>query len=621
MDLHLFNEGTHARLYERLGAQVHPDGRGVHFGVWAPNAESVSVLGDFNRWDREAHPMGAVDESGLWTADIREAQPGHRYKYHVCSRGGAHRADKADPFAFRTELPPGTASVVHRDAYAWGDQAWMAHRAKANALDAPTAIYEMHIGSWRRDADTNGHLTYRAIAPQLIDYLDGLGFTHVELMPVMEHPYEPSWGYQTTGYFAPSARFGSPEDLKYLIDQLHQHGYGVILDWVPSHFPTDGHGLAYFDGTHLFEHADPRQGFHPDWTSAIFNYGRNEVRSFLLSSAFFWLDRFHADGLRVDAVASMLYLDYSRKEGEWIPNQYGGRENLEAMAFLRRLNTEIYGHFPGVQTIAEDSTSWPMVSRPVELGGLGFGLKWDMGWMHDTLEYFALDPIYRKYHYDKLTFRGVYAHSENFVMPLSHDEVVHEKGSLYAKMPGDDWQKRANLRLLFSYMYALPGKKHLFMGAEFAQEREWAHAVELDWHLRRQPAKIGIQRCLSDLNRLYRETPALHERDCSPEGFAWVDCHDAPNSILSFLRFGQRGGAPVLVVLNFTPVVRPGYRIGAPMGGMWREVHNSDAVEYGGSGVGNGGRVEAAPAGCHGQPRALDITLPPLGALFLQPAG
>ena len=593
LDLHLFNEGTHARMYERLGAQVRPEG--VHFGVWAPNAESVSVMGDFNHWDPEAHPMDPVGGSGLWTASVPEVRPGHRYKYHLRSRHGSFRADKADPFAFRSEVPPGTASIVHHDAYEWGDDAWMEKRAKANALDAPTAIYEMHVGSWRRDASTNGHLNYRKIAPQLIDYLDGLGFTHVELMPVMEHPYEPSWGYQTTGYFGPSARYGTPEDLKYLIDQLHQHGYGVILDWVPSHFPTDGHGLAFFDGTHLFEHADPRQGFHPDWTSAIFNYGRNEVRSFLLSSAFFWLDRFHVDGLRVDAVASMLYLDYSRKDGEWIPNAYGGRENLEAMAFLRQLNKEIYGQFPGVQTIAEESTAWPMVSRPVELGGLGFGLKWDMGWMHDTLEYFSLDPIYRKYHHDKLTFRGVYAHSENFVMPLSHDEVVHEKGSLYAKMPGDDWQKRANLRLLLSYMYALPGKKLLFMGAEFAQEREWTHEAGLDWHLRKQPEKAGIERCLSDLNRLYRQLPALHERDCAPGGFRWVDCNDAPHSILSFLRFGQRGGAPVLVVLNFTPVVRHRYRVGAPMGGVWREVHNSDAVEYGGSGVGNGGSGRGGP--------------------------
>ena len=622
MDLHLFNEGTHTRLYEKLGA--HPmriDGKqGVHFAVWAPDAEQVFVFGDFNGWNKTGNPLRARGSSGIWELFVPNTGVGTVYKYHVRSRARpGYAVDKADPFAFFSEEPPKTASVVWKDEYRWNDKAWMENRAGANALDAPISIYEVHLGSWRRDpADPSRFLGYREIAPALLEHVQKVGFTHVELLPIMEHPFYASWGYQTTGYFAPTSRYGSPEDFKYLIDLLHQHGIGVILDWVPSHFPTDEHGPHYFDGSHLFEHQDPRQGHHPDWKSSVFNYGRNEVRSFLLSSACYWLDHFHVDGLRVDAVASMLYLDYSRQEGEWIPNRYGGRENLEAMDFLRQLNREIYGRFPGVQTYAEESTAWPMVSRPTEIGGLGFGLKWDMGWMHDTLKYMSKDPIHRTYHHDWLTFRGLYAHNENFILPLSHDEVVHGKGALLDKMPGDVWQKFANLRLLYSYMFAQPGKKLVFMGGEIGQWREWRHDESLDWHLLDMPLHGGLMRMLGDLNRLYRSRPAMHAKDCEAAGFQWIDCNDRTNSIIALMRVGRTPEEKLVGVFNFTPVPREGYRVGVPEPGFWREVVNSDADIYGGSGMGNMGGVESTPIPMHGHYHSVLLTLPPLGAVFLE---
>ena len=623
-DLYLFNEGSHFRLYDKLGA--HPmtveHTAGTYFAVWAPNAEQVTVIGDFNDWDKASHPLRQKGHSGIWEGFIAGVGQGTGYKYHIASRHSGYRVDKADPFGFLHETPPQTASVVWPLEYDWGDQTWMAHRARHNALDAPMAIYEMHLGSWRRVSEEGDRsLTYRELAVQLPEYLQRLGFTHVEFLPVMEHPFYGSWGYQTTGYFAPTSRYGTPQDFMYLVDMLHQHGIGVILDWVPSHFPSDEHGLGYFDGTHLYEHADPRQGFHPDWASSIFNYGRNVIQSFLLSSALFWLDKYHIDGLRVDAVASMLYLDYSRKEGEWIPNQYGGRENLNAIGFLRRFNEEVYEQFPDVQTMAEESTAWPMVSRPLYVGGLGFGMKWDMGWMHDTLEYMSKEPIYRKYHHNQVTFRMMYAFSENFVLPLSHDEIVYGKGSLLRKMPGDDWQKFANLRLLLAYMYGQPAKKLLFMGGEFGQWNEWNHETGLDWHLLGSPTHFGIQRWVEDLNRLYRNAPALHQRDCDGRGFAWVDCNDTERSVLSFLRFGNADAAMLLVVCNFTPVAYQNYQVGVPHGGFWRETLNSDAHEYGGSGQGNMGGVEAAPIAHHGRPFSLTLTLPPLGAVFFTPEG
>ncbi len=620
-DVYLFNEGSWLRAYEKMGS--HPcvlDGEeGVHFAVWAPNAERVSVVGDFNDWTPGKHPLAPRGSSGIWEGFIPGLGPGARYKYHIVSRFGGYQVFKADPYAVRHECPPATASIVWDLAYRWGDSAWMEQRARANALDAPMLIYEVHLGSWMRVPEEGDRwLTYREIAPRLAEHVRRMGFTHVEFLPVMEHPFYGSWGYQVTGYFAPTARYGDPQDFMFLVDTLHQHGIGVILDWVPSHFPRDEHGLAFFDGTHLYEHADPRKGFHPDWHTAIFNYGRNEVRTFLLSSAMFWLDRYHADGLRVDAVASMLYLDYSRGPGEWIPNEYGGRENLEAIAFLRRLNEEIYRHYPDVQTIAEESTAWPMVSRPTYVGGLGFGLKWDMGWMHDTLRYFSRDPIYRKYHHNELTFRLLYAFNENFVLPLSHDEVVHGKGSLLAKMPGDDWQKFANLRLLYGYQYTQPGKKLLFMGAEIAQWREWNHETSLDWHLLQYPPHDGIRRWLQDLNHLARREPALYELDCSPDGFEWIDCNDAENSVLAYLRKSRHSGEELLVVCNFTPVPRQNYRVGVPAPGFWRELLNSDAREYGGSGWGNLGGVEAVPVPWHGRAWSVTLTLPPLAVVIFK---
>ncbi len=616
-DVHLFNEGSHFRLYEKLGSHLGPEG--TRFAVWAPDAESVSVVGDFNGWESGRHLLAPVSSSGIWQGVVPGAGKGMRYKYHVRSRHEGHRADKADPFAWRHEVPPRTASVVWDLDYEWGDGEWMRTRRARNALDAPISIYEIHLGSWRRvPNEMNRPLTYREIAPHLVEHVRRCGFTHVEFLPVMEHPFYGSWGYQTTGYFAPTSRFGTPQDLMGLIDALHRNGIGVILDWVPSHFPTDAHGPGYFDGSHLYEHADPQVGFHPDWNSFIFNYGRHEVRSFLISSAVFWLDKFHADGLRVDAVASMLYRDYSRRAGEWIPNEFGGRENLEAIGLLRRLNEEVYRSFPDVQTIAEESTAWPMVSRPTYLGGLGFGLKWDMGWMHDTLDYVRHDPVHRKYHHNRLTFRMLYAFTENFALPLSHDEVVHGKGSLLERMPGDAWRKFANLRLLYGAQFAQPGKKLLFMGGEFAQGREWNHDQSLDWHLLESPAHAGVMRWVGDLNRLYRGEPALHQLDSDPAGFEWIDCHDADQSVLSLLR-RARGGVPVAVVCNFTPVPRAAYRVGVPCGGGWRELLNSDAGPYGGSGMGNQGRVQAATVPIHGRPYSLSLTLPPLSALFLKP--
>ncbi|HVS01243.1 MAG TPA: 1,4-alpha-glucan branching protein GlgB [Thermoanaerobaculia bacterium] len=620
-DVYLFNEGKHFRLYEKLGAQpLERQGvAGVHFAVWAPNARTVTVIGDFNGWDKDSHPLEARGRSGIWERFVPGIEAGAHYKYHVLSRQRGYRADKADPFALASETPPRTGSRVADLAYEWGDDEWMAQRGENATLAAPMSIYEVHLGSWRRvPEEGNRSLTYRELGPALARHARELGFTHVELLPVMEHPFYGSWGYQTTGYFAPTSRFGTPQDLMAMIDTLHQEGIGVILDWVPSHFPSDEHGLAYFDGTHLFEHQDPRLGYHPDWNSYIFNYGRHEVRSFLVSSALFWLDKYHVDGLRVDAVASMLYLDYSRQEGEWIPNPYGGRENLEAIDFLRQLNAEIYEQFPDVQTFAEESTAWPMVSRPLYVGGLGFGFKWDMGWMHDTLKYFSLDPIHRKYNHHQLTFRRLYAFSENFCLPLSHDEVVHGKGSLLGKMPGDEWQQRANLRLLYAYQYANPGKKLLFMGGELGQRAEWGHESSLQWHLLEDPGHAGIQACVGDLNRRYRDEPALHQLDCDERGFEWIEAGDADNSVLVFLRRGASPDDLVLAAFNLTPVPRPNYLVGVPRAGWWDEIFNSDAKQYGGSGMGNLGGVETAPVPRYQWPSSLNLTLPPLGAVYLR---
>lgn len=620
-DLFLFNEGNHLRLYEKLGAHLVDSAstRGVQFAVWAPNARDVSVIGDFNGWDRATHRLTPHGSSGIWEGFAPGVTSGTRYKYSIVSQGSGETLEKADPFGFATETPPATASVVLDLAYQWDDKAWMAKRQKHNAMNAPISIYEVHLGSWmlapHGDEDV---CSYRVAAERLVEHVQSTGFTHVELLPIMEHPFYGSWGYQTSAYFAPTRRYGPPQDFMFLVDYLHQHDIGVILDWVPSHFVTDAHGLGRFDGTHLFEHADPKQGFHPDWKSYIFNYGRNEVRSFLLSNALFWLDRYHVDGLRVDAVASMLYLDYSRKEGEWVPNQYGGRENLEAVAFLKQLNEQVYKHYPDVVTAAEESTSWPKVSRPLYDGGLGFGYKWDMGWMHDTLAYLSEDPIHRKFHHDQITFRSVYAFSENFILPLSHDEVVHGKGSLLTKMPGDDWQKFANLRLLLGYQFAQPGKKLLFMGGEFGQRREWNHDDVLDWKLLELPEHAGIRQWVKELNQLYRSEPALTELDTSPDGYRWIDGSDSENSVLSFLRCGADPGSEVLVVCNFTPVPRYNYRVGVPQGGFWQELLNSDFPFYGGSGVGNSGGLEATPVPKHGQIWSLNLTLPPLSILFLK---
>jgi 1,4-alpha-glucan branching enzyme len=620
-DIYLFNEGTHYELWKKLGAHIlrTAEGTGTHFAVWAPNAERVSVIGDFNSWNAASHPLQPRSSSGIWQGFLPDVAEGARYKYHVVTRGGGYSVDKADPLGFRQERSAGRASILCDLHYDWNDAAWMASRGERNRLDAPISIYECHLGSWRRvHHENNRSLSYREIAYDLAEHVKRLGFTHVEFLPVMEHPFFGSWGYQTTGYFAPTSRYGSAQDFKFLVDHLHQQGLGVILDWVPSHFPHDEHGLAYFDGTHLYEHADPRQRVQPDWNSYVFNYGRSEVRSFLISSAMYWLEEYHADGLRVDAVASMLYLDYSRQAGQWIPNKYGGRENLEAIDFLRQFNTAVYAQYPDVQTFAEESTAWPMVTRPVQVGGLGFGFKWDMGWMHDTLAYMREDPVHRKYHHGQLTFRGIYAFNENFVLPLSHDEVVHGKGSLLAKMPGDEWQKFANLRLLMGYMCASPGKKLLFMGTELASWEEWRHDAELPWHLTDDPQRRAFTRWLGALNEAYCREPALHMLDCDPAGFEWIDIHDSERSVVSFLRKSPEGREQIVIVCNFTPVPRYNYRIGAPRGGFWREILNSDASEHGGSGHGNMGGVEASPVPCYGRMHSLTLTLPPLGVVFLK---
>jgi len=620
-DVYLFNEGNHFQLYEKLGAHPVSGGArpGVYFAVWAPNAKSVSVIGDFNNWDNTAHFLTERGESGIWEGLISDLDKGSLYKYHIVSHVKDIRADKTDPVGFCFEISPNTASVVWDLAYEWQDKEWMDRRPLFDAAKSPMNVYEMHLGSWIRIVEENNRPpTYREIADKLVKYLQQMGYTHVEFLPVMEHPFYGSWGYQTLGYFAPTSRYGTPQDFMYLVDCLHQAGIGVILDWVPSHFPTDAHGLGMFDGTHLFEHDDPRKGFHPDWKSYIFNYGRNEIRSFLISSAHFWMDKYHIDGLRVDAVASMLYLDYSRPEGEWIPNIKGGRENLEAIAFLRQLNREIHLNYPGVVTIAEESTSWPMVSRPDYVGGLGFSMKWDMGWMHDTLEYMSKDPIHRSYHHNKLNFRMMYAFSENFMLPLSHDEVVHGKASLIGKMPGDEWQKFANLRLLLSYMTAQPGKKLLFMGGELGQWEEWNHDKSLAWHLLDFPMHAGLNRWIEDLNRLYLNEPALHEFDFEPRGFDWIDCNDNVHSTLSLMRKGSSAVDDIVAVFNFTPLPRHNYRVGVPEAGYWKELLNSDALDYGGSGQGSLGGMAAAPIPYHGQAYSLNLVLPPLGAVFFK---
>lgn len=616
-DVYLFREGSHCRLYEKLGCHFFEDG--AYFALWAPHAKQVFVFGDFNGWDKHSLPLKRrEDGSGIWEGFVEGVKKGQRYKYHLYTSWG-YWTDRADPFGFFHETPPGTASIVWDIGYQWQDEEWLKKRKDINHHKAPISIYEVHLGSWRRvPEEGNRWLSYRELAPMLAQYVKEMGFTHVEFLPIMEHPFYGSWGYQITGYFAPTSRYGTPQDFMYLIDYLHQQGIGVILDWVPSHFPTDGHGLAYFDGTHLYEYEDWRKGWHPDWNSYIFDYGKGEVRSFLLSSAHFWLEKYHADGLRVDAVASMLYLDYSRKE--WVPNQYGGRENLEAIDFLKKLNVCLYRDFEGIQTIAEESTAFPMVSRPVYIGGLGFGFKWNMGWMNDTLFYMSKDPIYRKYHHNQLTFSIWYAFSENFILPLSHDEVVHGKGSLINKMPGDYWQKFANLRLLFGYMWTHPGKKLLFMGGEFAQWREWNHEESLDWHLLDYESHKGIQRLVKDLNRLYREEKALHELDCEPEGFEWIDFHDWEKSIISYLRKSSYGDL-ILVVCNFTPVPRFDYRIGVPREGFWKEILNTDSYIYGGSNLGNLGGVYAEDIPFHNRPYSLRLTLPPLAVVIFKWVG
>ena len=622
-DIYLFNEGSHFRLYEKLGAHIITvDGReGTVFGVWAPNAETVSVIGDFNGWDDQRHVLAPRGESGIWEGFIAGVGRSMPYKYAIQSTYGNRRLEKADPFAVHGEVPPKTASVIWDLSYDWGDEKWMTARTQNQKPEAPMSIYEVHLGSWMRVPEENNRsLSYRELAQKLTDYLLEMGYTHVEFMPVMEHPFFGSWGYQSLGYFSPTSRYGTPQDFMHLIDTLHQNGIGVILDWVPSHFPVDGHGIGDFDGTHLYEHADERKGFHPDWKSYIFNYGRNEIQNFLISSSLFWLDKYHIDGFRVDAVASMLYLDYSRSPGEWIPNEFGGNENLEAISFLRRFNEETHKNYPGTITIAEESTAWPMVSRPVFLGGLGFDMKWDMGWMHDTLAYFSKDPVHRSYHHNKLTFRMIYAFHENYVLPLSHDEVVHGKGSLLGKMPGDDWQKFANLRLLFGYMYAQPGKKLVFMGGEFGQWTEWAHDRSLDWYLLESSLHNGLQHWMKDLNGLYHTEPAMHESDFSSAGFKWIDCNDAVHSTISLIRRDRQGGGEVIAVFNFTPVPLYNYRVGAPRSSFWQELLNSDANEYGGSGQGNLGSLEAAPVPFHGMSHSLNLTLPPLSAVFLRPA-
>jgi 1,4-alpha-glucan branching enzyme len=620
LDEHLLVEGTHRRLYERLGAHVitHEDVEGVHFAVWAPRARRVSVVGDFNAWDGRRHVMRKRIDSGLWEIFIPDIGEGAVYKFEIIGAHGELLPLKADPFGYAAELRPSTASVVARtDAFPWTDAGFLAARARQDARRAPMAIYEVHLGSWRRHAD-GGFLNWDEIAARLIPYAVDLGFTHLEFLPVTEHPLDASWGYQPIGLFAPTRRFGDPAGFARLVDRAHAAGLGIILDWVPAHFPTDVHGLARFDGKPLYEHPDPRRGFHPDWNTAIYDYGRREVANVLTASALYWLDRFHIDGLRVDAVASMLYLDYSRRPGEWLPNAEGGNENREAIRFLQQANTLAYAAHPGIVTIAEESTAWPGVSRPADAGGLGFGFKWNMGWMHDTLGYFGRDPVHRRWHHNDLTFGLLYAFTENFVLPLSHDEVVHGKGSILGRMPGDAWQRFANLRAYYGFMWGYPGKKLLFMGQEFGQWREWNFAAELDWHLLDEASHRGVRDCVRDLNRLYRAEPALHARDCEADGFRWIVVDDAEQSVFAWLRMGGEGAAPVAVVCNLTPVPRHRYRIGLPRAGVWRELLNTDASEYGGSGMGNLGRVTAAAVPSHGLPASAELLLPPLATLFLR---
>jgi len=622
-DVYLFRQGTHFQLYNKFGSHLltHNGVPGCLFSVWAPNARRVTVMGDFNGWNRDAHPLSLrSDGSGIWEGFVPGVSRGSLYKYYIISNFNNFTAEKTDPYAYLSEIPPQTSSIVWDLEYAWNDQQWMAGREKNNALDAPFSIYEVHLGSWRRNVEQNHRfLTYRELAKCLPQYVQDMGFTHVEFLPVMEHPFYGSWGYQTLGYFAATTRFGTPQDLMFLIDSLHQAGIGVILDWVPSHFPSDGHGLVYYDGTHLFEHSDPQKGFHPDWKSYIFNNGRNEVKEFLISSALFWLDQYHADGLRVDAVASMLYLDYSRKEGEWCPNIYGGRENLESIEFIRNLNETVYKKYPDVQMFAEESTAWSKVSRPNYDGGLGFGMKWNMGWMHDTLKYISKDPLFRKYHHNDLTFSMLYAYTENFVLSLSHDEVVHGKGSLLNKMPGDEWQRFANLRLLLGYMFGHVGKKLLFMGAEFGQSSEWYHERSLDWHLLEYPLHAGVQKWMRAVNRFYQGEPAMHKCDFDPAGFEWTHCGDWERSILAFVRKNPADPRDVVfVVSNFTPAVHRDYRIGIPLDGFWREVLNSDAAEFGGSGVANTPGIRSQKQPFHGRPYSVSLTVPPLATLFFK---
>ncbi|CAN5454276.1 1,4-alpha-glucan branching protein GlgB [soil metagenome] len=621
-DIHLFREGKHYKLHDKLGSHImeHNGVKGTYFALWAPNAESVAVVGDFNGWNRGSHPMNVRhDSSGIWEIFIPDIGQGNIYKYHITSHHNHYSVDKADPFAIHAETPPKTGTIIWDRNFEWNDSDWLDNRKRNSENSKPLSVYEVHLGSWRRvPEDGNRSLSYRELADQLTSYVKDMGYTHVEFMPVMEHPFFGSWGYQITGYFAPSSRFGTPQDFKYLVDTLHREGIGVILDWVPSHFPTDEHGLSYFDGTHLYEHADERKGFHPDWKSFIFNYGRNEVKCFLVSNALYWLDKYHIDGLRVDAVASMLYLDYSRKEGEWIPNEYGGRENIEAIEFLKQFNIAVGAEYPDVLTIAEESTAWPMVSKPTYVGGLGFDMKWMMGWMHDTLEYFSLEPIFRSFHQGQIAFSLLYAFTENFMLPLSHDEVVHGKGSLINKMPGDEWQKFANLRLLYSYMYAHPGTKLLFMGGEFGQYQEWNHDHSLEWHQAYEGGfHRGIQQTVRSLNYIYKNEPALFEFSFDEKGFEWVDLSDTTNSVISFLRKGKSEKDTILIVCNFTPVPRENYRLGVPLQGYWEEIFNSDSHNFGGSGVTNSPN-EASPIPYHGKEYSLSITLPPLGVTFMK---
>ncbi|MEL4308700.1 1,4-alpha-glucan branching protein GlgB [Joostella sp. CR20] len=621
-DIDLFKAGKHYKLYEKLGAHlIEVDGvKGCYFAVWAPTAKSVSVVGDFNYWQKDEHQLHVRwDESGIWEGFIPEISHGTAYKYKITSHHLDIQTEKADPFAFYAEKSPNTASIVWDTSYKWKDANWLKHRKDYNALDKPFSVYEVHIGSWRRKLEEGGRpLNYLELADVLVQYVTEMNFTHVEFMPVMEYPYDPSWGYQITGYYAPTSRFGTPQEFMTLVDALHQAGIGVILDWVPSHFPDDAHGLGYFDGSHLYEHPDRKKGYHPDWKSLIFNYERNEVRAFLISNALFWLDKYHVDGLRVDAVASMLYLDYSREEGEWEPNIYGGRENLEAISFIKEMNEAVYTNFEGVQTIAEESTSFSMVSKPVYLGGLGFGMKWMMGWMHDTLEYFKKEAIHRKYHQNDITFSMTYAFSENFMLPLSHDEVVHGKSSIFGRMQGDEWQRFANMRLLYGYMFTHPGTNLLFMGNEIAQSSEWNFQTSLDWHLLQYNGHQRVQKCVADLNKLYKEQPALHEKQFSAEGFEWINYGDSENSVLSYLRKGHYIENNLVIVCNFTPVVRENYRIGVPQEGRLEEIFNSDAQHYGGSGVMNSKSVSIETIAYNGKNFSVAITLPPLAVVVFK---